>query len=164
MQKRKTSSVIFLPPRSTTPFVMPWKISSRAASRQLLPADFLRRERGDDPFEPRIATERIAKSQQLRVAIAEVGVGRLAASSPVRLERVAVSAAQSTISCACSTERARPCRNESIQVPINRLRANVRRFPPQSNWSEERMILMRRSALGTSPCSQPAIYFRSPAA
>ena len=70
--------------------MMRWTISSRAASRQLLPADFLRRERGDDPFEPRIATERIAKSQQLRVAIAEVGVGHSAASSPVRLERVAV--------------------------------------------------------------------------
>jgi hypothetical protein len=36
-------------------------ISSRAASRQLLLADFLRRGRGDDFFEPRIVTERITK-------------------------------------------------------------------------------------------------------
>src|SRR6266545_3916114 len=109
-------------------------ISSRAASRQLLPADFLRRWRGDDFFEPRIATERIPKWQQLQVAIAEVGAGRSAASPPLRLERVAVASAQPTISCACSTERARPWRNESIPVPINRRRANVRQFPPRSNW------------------------------
>ena len=43
-------------------------------------------------------------------------------------------------------------------------RANARRFPLQSNWSDERTILMRRSVLRTSACSQPAISFQSPAA
>jgi len=76
---------------------------------------------------------------------------------------VAALAAQFTISCACSTERARPCRNESIQVPINRLRVNARRFPRQSNWRLVHMILTPHSALGTSACSRPVIYFRSPA-
>ena len=71
-QKRKTNSVIFLLPRSTPPFMMRWKISSRAASCQLLPADFLQRKRGRDFFEPRIATKRIPKSQGLQVAITEV--------------------------------------------------------------------------------------------
>ena len=62
------------------------KISSRTAWRQLLPADSLWREGGDDFFEPRVATERIPNWQQLRVAIAEVRVGRSAASLPLRLE------------------------------------------------------------------------------
>src|SRR5439155_270141 len=50
---------------STAPFMMRWKISSRAASRQLLPADSVRREGGDDFFERPVATERIPNWQPL---------------------------------------------------------------------------------------------------
>ena len=62
MQKRKTNSVMFLLPRSTPPFMMRWKISSRAASCHLLPADFPQRNRGRDFFESRITTKRMPKS------------------------------------------------------------------------------------------------------
>ena len=75
--------------------------------------------------------------------------------------RVATLAAQSTISCACSTERARTCRSQSIQAPINRRRVSARRFPRQSDWSLERTIHMRLSVLGTSACLRPGIYSRS---
>jgi hypothetical protein len=44
-------------------------------SCRLLPTGFLRRK-GDDNFsEPRIATERIPKSQQLQLAITKIWVG-----------------------------------------------------------------------------------------
>src|SRR5947208_6063758 len=62
MQKRKTNSVMFLLPRSTPPFMMRWKISSRAGSCHLLPADFPQRNHGRDFFESRITTKRMPKS------------------------------------------------------------------------------------------------------
>jgi hypothetical protein len=70
-------------------------ISSRAASRQLLPADFLRRGRGDDFFEPRIARELIPKWQQLQVAIAEIG-GRTFGSVSASQARTACGSVGST--------------------------------------------------------------------
>jgi len=52
----------YVPTRSTPPFMMRWKISSRAGSCHLLPADFPQRNRGCDFFESRITTKRMPKS------------------------------------------------------------------------------------------------------
>jgi len=53
----------YVPTSSIDPAIMMrWKISSRAGSCHLLPADFPQRNRGCDFFESRITTKRMPKS------------------------------------------------------------------------------------------------------
>src|SRR4030095_11552245 len=74
--------------------------------------------------------------------------------------QVATLAAQSTMPCACSNERARTCRSQPIRIPMNHRTVSAQRFPCQSNWSVERTIPTRRSVSADSRYSRPATCSR----
>src|SRR5438552_13809787 len=75
--------------------------------------------------------------QHIGRAIHLNGLRRLRLIAPTK---VATLGAQFRISCACSNERARACRDESIEDPTKRRKANARRLRQWLNWPVARTI------------------------